>query len=72
MDFSQYIKNIQSKAVWVDYESQVLKKQATYNNTSPLSTLNTATYTYKTYEAKDLIAQGRFATSTVNVYTTEK
>jgi hypothetical protein len=71
MDFSQYIKNIQSGTQWINYQATVLATQPTYGNTTPLSTLNTANYTYSTYEQKDLIAQGRYFMSTVNVYTTD-
>ena len=71
MDFSQYIKNIQSGTQWINYQATVLATQPTYGNTTPLSTLTTANYTYSTYEQKDLIAQGRYYISTVNVYTTD-
>ena len=70
MDFSQYIKNIQSGTQWINYQAEVLTPQSGYNNTSPISTLTTATYKYADYEQRDLIAQGRFYLSTVNVYTT--
>ena len=70
MDFSQYIKNIQSGTQWINYQAAVLTPQRGYNNTSPISTLTTAIYKYTDYEQRDLIAQGRFYLSTVNVYTT--
>ena len=65
MDFSLYIKNQQTAAVWADYQRQVLQTQPTYNNTSALSTLKTANYNYFTYAQKDQIAQGRVAASTM-------
>ena len=48
----------------------MLTPQRGYGNTTPLSTLTTAIYKYSDYEQRDLIAQGRFYLSTVNVYTT--
>ena len=48
----------------------MLTPQRGYGNTTPLSTLTTAIYKYTDYEQRDLIAQGRFYLSTVNVYTT--
>lgn len=68
MDFSQYIKNIQSAAVWSNYQQQVLQKQPQYNSTSCCSTVNTGVYNYVTYEQKDLVAQGRVACSTCTTY----
>ena len=70
MDFSQYIKNLQSGTQWINYQAQVLTPQRGYGNTTPISTLTTAIYKYNDYEQRDLIAQGRFYLSTVNVYTT--
>ena len=70
MDFSEYIKNIQSGTQWINYQAQVLAPQRGYGTTTPLSTLTTATYNYTSYEQRDLIAEGRFYLSTVNVYTT--
>jgi hypothetical protein len=70
MDFSEYIKNLQSGTQWINYQTQTLTPQRGYNNTSPISTLTTATYKYTDYEQRDLIAQGRYYLSTVNVYTT--
>ena len=70
MDFSEYIKNLQSGTQWINYQAQVLTPQKCYVNTTPLSTLTTATYNYANYQQRDLIAQGRFYLSTVNVYTT--
>ena len=70
MDFSEYIKNIQSGTQRINYQAQVLAPQRGYGNTTPLSTLTTATYNYTSYEQRDLIAEGRFYLSTVNVYTT--
>ena len=70
MDFSEYIKNLQSGTQWINYQAQVLTPQKGYGNTSPISTLTTATYNYANYEQRDLIAQGRYYLSTVNVYTT--
>lgn len=68
MDFSQYIKNIQSAAVWSDYQKQVLQKQVGYNSTSCCSTINTGVYNYLSYEIKDLVAQGKVACSTCTIY----
>ena len=68
MDFSQYIKNIQSAAVWANYQQVVLQKQPTYNSTSCCSTINTGIYNYITYEQKDLVAQGKVACSTCTTY----
>lgn len=68
MDFSQYIKNIQSAAVWSNYQQTVLQKQAGYNNTSCCSTIRTGLYNYATYEQKDLVAQGKVACSTCSIY----
>jgi hypothetical protein len=70
MDFREYIKNLQSGTQWINYQAQVLTPQKGYGNTTPISTLTTATYNYANYEQRDLIAQGRFYLSTVNVYTT--
>ena len=65
MDYSMYIKNQQTAAVWADYQRQVLQAQPTYNSTSCLSTLKTANYNYLTYAQKDQVAQGRVSASTM-------
>ena len=70
MDFNQYIKNLQSGVQWVNYQAETLAVQKGYGNTTPISTLTTAVYNYTSYEQRDLIAQGRYYVSTVNVYTT--
>jgi hypothetical protein len=67
MDFSQYIKNIQSAAIWTNYQATILQKQPGYNSTC-CSTITTGTYNYITYEQKDLVAQGKVACSTCSFY----
>lgn len=68
MDFSQYIKNLQSAAVWTNYQQTVLRPQSGYNSNSCCSTITTGTYNYITYEQKDLVAQGKVACSTCTIY----
>lgn len=68
MDFSQYIKNIQSQAVWVNYRDTILNKQPGFSATSCCSSINTGTYNYITYEQKDLVAQGKVVCSTCTTY----
>ena len=69
MDFSQYIKQIQSQAIFSNYQMTVLQTQPTYNSTSCCSSLNTAISVYPDYAFRDLVAQGRvYCVSTCTVY----
>jgi hypothetical protein len=70
MDGSDRLKQIQANVIWNNYAANLSNIQPRFNNTSLISTINTAYFTYPDYATKDFVASGRvWGPSTIDILT---